>query len=169
VTALNLRALQPADADAARALLSAQFSGSRYEARMLEQLEIAARDDDPECRALVAIGPDEGAVRGLALFGVVAGAQGIVKLHALAAPDRELLRALAGAVRDVSVRSGTRMIVCELPDDAPFRAMKEEIRELGLLEEGRVADFVCDGVDLVVLVWRGGVSADVTSLRSPDP
>jgi hypothetical protein len=168
VTALNVRALQPADAGAARALVSRQFSGTAYEARILEQLEIAARGDDPECCALVAIGPDEGALRGLALFGVVAGAHAIVKLHALAAPDRDVLRALAGAVRDANMRSGTRMIVCELAEDARFRATELAIRELGFVEEGRVADFVCDGVDLLVLVWREG-SGDITSLRSPDP
>ena len=45
------------------------------------------------------------------------------------------------------------MVVCEIADDAPFRVTAEVLRELGYVEEGRVADFVRDGVDLLILTW----------------
>ena len=88
----SVRVLQPGDAGAARVLVSGHFAGTPYEARILEQLEIAIAGDDPECRALVAIAP---AVRGLALFGEVAGAAGVVKIHALVRrPNRVVVRSL---------------------------------------------------------------------------
>lgn len=144
-----VRALQPADADAARALVSAQFSGTLYQARLLEQLQIAIGGEDPECRAMVAIAADE-RVLGVALFGQVAGAQGVVKLHALAGDDRDALGALVVGVHV----SGARMVVCEIADDAPFRVTVEVLLELGYEEAGRVADLVRDGVALLILTWR---------------
>lgn len=152
MSGVDVRALQPADAGAARALVSRQLSGTRYEARILEQLEAAIAGDDPECRGVVAITPSEDWVRGLALFGAVAGAQGVAKLHALVAGDSDTLRALEAAVRDASARA--RMVMCEIAEDAPFRVTVETLRELGYEEAGRVADFVRDGVDLLLLIWR---------------
>jgi hypothetical protein len=146
MTEANVRALRLAEATAARALVSIQFGGTPYEARFLEQLELASKGDDPECRALVA-GDEPCAV---VLFGTVAGATSVMKLHALAGNDRSALLALARAVRATDVR----LIVCELADDAVFAVTGQILRELGFEEAGRVADFFRDGVDLVVLTWR---------------
>ncbi len=146
MTEVNVRALRLSDATAARALVSAHFARTPYGARLLEQLALALSGDDPECRALVAI-VEPGA---LALFGSVAGATGVVKLHALAGDDRRALRALASAVRDTDAR----LVVCEIADDAAFAVTGQILRELGFEEAGRVADFFRDGVDLVVLTWR---------------
>ena len=146
MTEPSVRALRGSDVPAARALVSAQFGGTPYETRLLEQLELATSGDDPECRALVA--GDE--LRGLALFGLVAGAVGVVKLHALAGDDPSALRALATAVRNTDAR----LIVCEIAEDEAFHVTRQILRELGFEEAGRVADFFRDGVDLVVLTWR---------------
>lgn len=143
---VKVRALRPADAAAARALVSAQFGGTPYEARLLEQLALAIKGDDAECRALVA-GDEPCAV---ALFGSVAGAAGVVKLHALAGDDARALRTLASAVQDTDAR----LIVCEIADDAVFGVTGQILRELGFGEAGRVADFFRDGADLIVLSWR---------------
>jgi hypothetical protein len=147
MTEVSVRALRGSDVPAARALISAQFAGTPYDARLLEQLELATTGNDRECQALVA--GDE--LRGLALFGSVAGASGVVKLHALAGDDRSALRSLATAVRN----SDARLIVCEIADDATYHVTAQIVRELGFEEAGRVADFFRDGVDLVVLTWRG--------------
>jgi hypothetical protein len=147
MTEVSVRALRGSDVLAARALVSAQFGGTPYEVRLLEQLEFATKGDDVECRALV--GGDE-RLRGLALFGAVAGAGGVVKLHALVGDDRSALRALATAVRDTDAR----LVVCEIADDASFTATDALLRELGFAEAGRVADYFRDGVALVVLSWR---------------
>ena len=150
----SVRALQPGDAGAARALVEEQLSGSRYETRVLELLDAAIGDDDDECRAAVATAPDDQRVHGVVLFGTVAGAPGIVKIHALVAAEHMVARALVELTRHGCARSGGRMIVCELPDDRPFLVAARAMRELGAAEEGRVADFVSDGVDLLLLVWR---------------
>jgi predicted GNAT superfamily acetyltransferase len=58
------------------------------------------------------------------------------------------------AVHQASERSGERMIVCELPDDPPFTATAAALEASGYAEEGRVPDFVRDGVALRLLVQR---------------
>ena len=154
MTEPSVRALQPADAGAARAFVSAQLSGSRYESRVLEQLDAALRGDDPECRAIVAIAPDDQGLRGLVLLGTVAGAQGVVKIHALAASNAEVARALGASVQAQCIRSAGRLLVCEVADDPLARVAVHAMRELGFEEEGRIADFVRDATDLLILVWR---------------
>jgi hypothetical protein len=150
MSVVAVRALQPDDAGAARALVLAQFSATKYESRIREQLEIALRGDDAECRGIVAVRPGEARVRALALSGTIAGAPEVVNLHALVGDDRDGMRMLAVAVRDADAR----LIVCEMPDDAPFNVTVQVLRELGYEQEGRVADFVRDGVDLILFTWR---------------
>ncbi|HET9683051.1 MAG TPA: hypothetical protein VFP15_03050 [Gemmatimonadaceae bacterium] len=151
---IELRALMPGDADAARALVVARFAGTRYESRVLEQLDVALSFEDPEYVALLASEPGSDHLVGLALFGAVAGAQRVTKLHALLGDDDGTCASLADAVRNVAADSGERMVVAELPDDAPFRRAIVALRESGYAEEGQVDDFVCDGVGLRFLVWR---------------
>ncbi len=151
---IELRALMPGDADAARALVVARFAGTRYESRVLEQLDVALSFEDPEYVALLASEPGSDHLVGLALFGAVAGAQRVTKLHALLGDDDGTCAALADAVRNVAADSGERMVMAELPDDAPFRRAIVALRESGYAEEGQVDDFVCDGVGLRFLVWR---------------
>lgn len=142
----------PEDAGAARAFVSAQLAGTRYRARTLEQLDCALQFDDPEYVALLAEGDDDRVLAGLALFGTVAGARSVVKLHAILAPRHETAVALLDGVRAASEQSGERMIVCELPDDVPFAAAAEALQASGYVEEGRVPDFVTDGVAMRLLV-----------------
>jgi hypothetical protein len=149
---LVLRALVAGDGDEALALVSAAFAETLYGPRVQEQLGIALLGNDRECRGLVALEPRSPRVSGLALYGDVAGAKGVVKLHALAGSDRAALRALAAALHDAS--GSARMIVSEIPDDAPFIVTCSILRELGHEEEGRIADFVRDGVSMMLLVKR---------------
>jgi hypothetical protein len=149
---LELRALMPDDAGAARALVSEQFAGTRYRARALELLESALRFDDPEYMALLAFAEGGARLAGLTLFGTVAGARSVVKIHGVLARELETAVALIDAVRLASEHSGERMIVSELPDDAPFAVASEALEASGFAEEGRVPDFVRDGVALRLFV-----------------
>jgi hypothetical protein len=151
---LALRALMPDDAGAARALVSAQLAGTRYHSRLLEQLDTALRFEDPEYLALLAFADDPERLLGLVLFGTVAGARAVVKVHGVVACASEAAVALLDAVRQASERSGERMIVCELPDDALFADAAAALEASGYADEGRVPDFVRDGVALRLLVWR---------------
>jgi hypothetical protein len=154
VDAPELRALMPDDAAIARALVEQHRGGTRYASRVLEILDSALRFDDPEHMALLALDPASGEPRGLALFGAVAGALRVVKLHAVLGEELVILLALVDAVRHVAESSGERMIVCELPDDPAFVLVAEALGESEYLEEGRVPDFVRDGVALRLMVWR---------------
>ncbi|MEO8335578.1 MAG: hypothetical protein ABI664_11430 [bacterium] len=145
MTDVNVRALRPTDMVAARALVSAQFGGTPYEARLLVQLALATSGDDPECRVLVS--DDE--PRALVLYGSIAGAMGVVKIYALAG-NAIASRSLVAAVRDTD----TRLFVCEVAEDMPFAVTTRILRESGFEEAGRVADYFREGVALVVLTWR---------------
>lgn len=149
--------LQAGDADTARAHVLRSLGGTVYASRIFEQLDVAIGGDDDECRALVATSGGE--IRCVALAGVVAGARHVVKLHALIGDDRDSLVLVARAVVDGSARAGARLIVCEVADDAPFSASTHALREAGFAEEGRVADFVRDGMAMLILVWRQELSS----------
>lgn len=148
----ELRALMPDDAAAARAFVSERFAGTRYRTRALEVLECALRFDDAEYMALLAMGGDDARIVGMALFGTVAGAHAVVKLHGLLAKEPASARALTEAVIRASQQSGERMIVCELPDDPEFAMAASALASLGFVEQGRVPDFVREGVALRLLV-----------------
>jgi hypothetical protein len=150
--ALVVRALMPDDADAARRFVSGQFANPRYRARALEVLESALQFEDPEFMALLALDGEPARLVGITVFGTVAGARSVVKLHGVITSEPQPARALVDAVRQASERSGERMIVCELPDDAPFAIAAAALEAGGFTEEGRVPDFVRDGVALRLLV-----------------
>jgi hypothetical protein len=64
------------------------------------------------------------------------------------------MSALVAGIAQVCESSGERLAVCELPDDAPWRASAAALVAGGYREEGRVPDYVCDGLALRLLVWR---------------
>jgi hypothetical protein len=151
-TPLSLRPLMPEDAAPARALVTASLGGTRYLARTLEQLDAALQFEDPEFLAVLAERDD--AAVALALFGTVAGARQCSKLHVLAGGDGDALDALAAGVVQLCEDAGERLVVAELPDDAIFAAAYSALRAAGFREEGRVDDYVADGVGLRLMVWR---------------
>ena len=151
---LELRPLMPEDAGAARAVIVARLGGTRYEARTLEQLDVALTFEDPEYMALLATEPESEQLVGLALFGAVAGAQRVTKLHALLGDDEGTCAALAAAVRALAADADERMVIAEVPEDVVFQDAIAALRESGFAEEGRVDDFVADGLGLRLLVWR---------------
>lgn len=149
---LSLSPLMPGHAAAARAVVDASLAGTRYHARTEEQLDAALRFEDPEFLAVLALDVDD--VVALALFGAVAGASRCTRLHALVGEDDEALDALAAAVVQVCADSGERLAVCELPDEARFASAHGALAAAGFAEEGRVEDYVADGVALRLLTWR---------------
>ena len=149
-----MRPLMPGDARAARAVLGACFRDTPYLGRMEEVLASALEFEDPEFLCLLAEHAPTSLPNGVVLFGTVAGARLVVKVHAVASADARVMHALLDAVRDACVQSGERMIVCELPHDTPFALASGALVASGFHEEGRVEDFVRDGVALRLMVWR---------------
>jgi hypothetical protein len=144
----------PEDAGTARAVLGDSFRGTPYLRRMEEVLESALRFEDPEYLCLLAEAENALAPSGLVLFGTVVGARLVVKVHAVATLDARVMLALLAAVRETCERSGERMIVCEIPRDTPFDVAAVALVASGYREEGRIEDFVRDGVALRLMVWR---------------
>ena len=149
-----MRPLMPEDADAARATIVDELRGTPYLARTLEVLDSALRFEDPEYLCLLAAPSDDAAPSGLVLFGTVLGARLATKVHGVVAPDPRVQLVLLDAVRETCVRSGERLVVCELPHDAPFDVASVALLASGYREEGRIEDFVRDGVALRLFVWR---------------
>ena len=144
----------PEDAHAARETVIEHFRGTPYLARLLAVLDDALRFDDPEFLCLLAAPGATDPPVGLVLFGTVLGARLVTKIHAVIAADPRVQVALLDAVRETCVRSGERLVVCELPHDAPFDVSGVALVARGFREEGRIDDLVRDGVALRLLVWR---------------
>jgi len=97
----------------------------------------------------------DGTVAALALFGAVAGAAGVRKLHAaVLAPSvssddvgQRIIRAVLEEARD----EGARLIVAELPDDPAMGQVRALLASEGFEEEARIPDFCRDGVSLTLL------------------
>jgi hypothetical protein len=154
VSTLVVRPLLPEDASAARNVLTNAFRGTPYLQRADEVLESALRFEDPEYLCLLAERSAGTEAIGLALFGTIVGARLAAKVHYLAADDARVMLALLGAVRETCVRSGERLIVCEIPRDTPFDVVAVALVASGYREEGRIEDFMRDGVALRIMVWR---------------
>jgi len=137
------------------------FRGSPYLGRMNEVLDSALQFEDPEYLCLLAASHEDAPPDGLVLFGTILGARLATKVHAVVSPDPRVQLALVDAVRETCLRSGERLIICELPDDPPFDVSALALVARGFREEGRVDDLVRDGVALRLFVWRpeGGVGA----------
>ena len=157
---LVIRPLMPDDADVARALLHDCFGGTPYLSRMNELLGSALRFGDPEYLCMVAELDGAPQLDGLVLFGSVVGAQRAAKVHAVAALDPRVHLAVLEAARESCERSGERLVVCELPRDTPFDIASVALAAAGFHEEGRIDDFVRDGVALRLLVWRSAAASD---------
>lgn len=151
---LVVRPLLPEDAAAAHRVLADAFRGTPYLGRAQEVLESALRFEDPEYLCLLAERSESGEALGLVLFGTVVGARLAAKVHYVTGTDPRVMLALLGAVRETCERSGERLVVCEIPRDTPFDVAAVALVASGYREEGRIEDFVRDGVALRILVWR---------------
>jgi hypothetical protein len=158
VSTIVVRPLMPEDARAARDTIVRQLRGTPYLGRTLEVLDDALRFEDPEFLCVLAAPGESDPPLGLVLFGTVLGARLVTKVHAVVAPDPRVQLVLLDAVRETCVRSGERLIVCELPHDAPFDVAGVALLASGYREEGRIDDFVRDGVALRLFVWRPGLA-----------
>ena len=118
-------------------LVERQFAGTRYLARLLEL-----------CESERVVTVDGGA----AVFGEVAGANGVVKLHTLIGEDGGALR--AAIARFGTESSAARLVVCEIPDDVVFTAAAEALLESGFVEESRAEGLVAEGIAMRFLVRR---------------
>ena len=154
MSAGQVRALAPADAGATRALVKRALGGSRHASRVFEQLDVAIAGTDAECVALVLAHQDHSHMRGVVVFGPVAGASGVIKIHALIGVGRDAMVMLVDGLMLQPQVHAARMIVCEIADDLPCAEVAAALHACAFTREGRVHDFFADGVNLDLMVRR---------------
>ena len=97
----------------------------------------------------------DGTVVGLALFGTVAGAIGVSKVHVtVVAPSvsvTDVGERIIAAVIEESHRRGDRLVVAELPEDPAMGQARALLSAAGFAEEGRIPDYFQDGIALTLL------------------
>jgi GNAT superfamily N-acetyltransferase len=153
--ALAPRALSPDDHVPARVLLMGALGVTPYIDRAMEVLQYAERSGghDDEHRALVIA--RDGTVAALILFGVVAGASGVMKVHAtVLAPSvtaEDVGDRILEAVVEQARAERMRLIVAELPDDPAIGQMRALLTANGFEEEARVPDYFRVGIALTLL------------------
>ena len=116
-------------------------------------LAAALAGESAEGRALVA--ESAGEMKGLVVFGMVAGAIGTGRVHLVAVPAAERLRGVGGALLVAAMErfrdDDVRVVFVEMPDDPSHAPTRSLLLREGFVEEARVADFFRDGVSLVLL------------------
>lgn len=146
--------LAPAHLGAALAIVRDAAGGSPYEPELAEWLRSAVAAPGDEARATGAW--EDGALAGVMVHGAFAGASGAGRLHVVAvAPARRsrgIGRALVShAAADLRAR-GARVLVAEVPDDAPVLGdYWAFLARCWFREEARVEDLVRDGVAMAFL------------------
>jgi hypothetical protein len=102
----------------------------------------AAAKPDAENRGLVWVAG--GDVRGLVLFGSIGGTEGTARIRVVAGDGAGEL--ISAAIAELAARK----VVAEVSDDAHHSAMISALVANGFSETGRIADYVRDGVALVI-------------------
>lgn len=150
---MEIRPVEPGDRRDAQELAAAELLQSAYGELPASALATALAGESPGARGLVAV--SDGELKGVVVFGMVAGAIGTGRLHLVAVSAAARLRGVGSALIAAALErlraEAVRVVFVEMPDDpavAPARALL--LRE-GFIEEARVADFFRDGVSLVLL------------------
>jgi ribosomal protein S18 acetylase RimI-like enzyme len=149
-----VRALAAGDERSARALFTHAFGNTLYAAAPRFALARALAADAPaESKAIVA--EIDGRVVGVAVFGLVAGAEGAGKMHGMAvAPEAQrhgIARMLIEAFTEDLSRRGARFVLVEFPDAPELSGGRTLLQQAKFAEESRVRDYFRDGIALVFL------------------
>lgn len=149
------RALSPDDHVPARVLLMGVLGVTPYIDRAMEVLQHAEQGggQGDEHRALVIA--RDGTVAALALYGRVAGAVGVMRLHSIVlAPSvtaDDVGERIVRAVLEDARAEGMRLLVAELPDDPAIGRQRALLASSGFEEEARVLNYFREGVALTLL------------------
>lgn len=150
---LTLRPLTARDAPAARALAAAALVDAPSGDHFRGSLDRMLTSTTSEYRALIA--SEETALAGLIVFGETAGARGAGRIYLIAVDAHARRRGIATTLVDAACRDlterGARFVIIELPDDHRLAGARLAAEHAGFREEGRVADYVSDGVSLLLL------------------
>lgn len=147
---IAVRAPSPAEWGSARVFVGDWASATGFHARALEILGDALERPSDEQEVIAAF--EGAALRGAAVIGFVAGAEGTGRILFLASDGADASLALARAAARALRSRGARLVIAEWADEPPFTEQADVLREAGWHEAGRIADLVRDGVDATILV-----------------
>jgi hypothetical protein len=85
----------------------------------------------------------------------VAGGHGTWRLHVVCGAEALCAETIARALAETWALGG-RLAVAEVPDDAVFGTLTEQLLASGFTEAGRIEDFFADGVALLILTREIG-------------
>lgn len=152
---LTVRAFRAVDRASIRQLVQERIAAP-YAEIVLPALEAALGGGTREAQGLAAHAGD--VLRGVVVFGDVAGTAGTTRLHlVVVAPDARRAgvgRTLVSAAGAELARTGGRLLMAEVPDDLTLAAAHAFLPRCGFDEDARVPDFYRDGVALVFLRRR---------------
>lgn len=150
---VTFRALAPPDAEAARSLADATLGGAPYAAGMIAALDEAVTSDSDEYRAVGA--HDGSSLIGFVVFGEIAGAIGAGRIYVVGVETAARRHGIATALVEaacIELQSrGSRFAVIELPEEPSLASGLALAHRIGFRGEGRVSDYVRDGVGLLLL------------------
>ena len=148
--------LEPAtapDSTVAHMLALTALADAPHTEAMLAALDNALMRPSEEYRAIVA--RDRRAVVGVIVFGEVAGAHGAGKIYLVAvdaaARRRGIASGLVDAACEVLSERSARFVMVELPAHPRLTDGRRLMERGGFREEGRMEDYVRDGVPLLFL------------------
>jgi ribosomal protein S18 acetylase RimI-like enzyme len=151
--ALTLRALEPRDSAAVRALALPEIARSPYAGGASAALEAAIAGTTREARGIIAL--NQTALVGVVVLGEIAGAEGAGRLQLIVVDEGARSRGIATRlVEQAAARlgaDGMRFVAVELPDEPELAAAKRLLLRCGFHVEATVADYFRDGVDLAIL------------------
>ena len=150
---LTVRPFRDIDQPSIRQLVQARFGGAPWADVVRPALEAALGGASREARGLAAHAG--GVLRGVVVFGDVAGTVGTTRLHLVAvAPDAlrgGVGRVLVSAAGAELAHTGGRLMMAEMPDDPSLAVALTFLLRSGFEAEARIPDFYRDGVALVFL------------------
>lgn len=141
------------DRTAIRVSIDLDFAGTPYAEVVGYFLRLALDDRGDESRAIVAA--QHGEVVGTTLFGAVAGALGVGRMHYIGVTASARRQGIGVALCEAAIADmaskGARLVIAEVPDEGALAGGRALLNRVGFLEIARVADYYRDGVDLLIM------------------
>ena len=150
---VTLRPVAASDSPSARALANTALGDAPFAEPLLTALDGALQRRTDEYQIIVACDGDT--LAGLVVFGEIAGTLRTGRIHLIAVEGNARRRGIALALIDAACDRlrgrGGRLVVIELPMDPRLATAHRLAQRAGFHEEGRMDDYVREGVALVLL------------------
>jgi ribosomal protein S18 acetylase RimI-like enzyme len=150
---ITLHPVTASTASPVRSFASVALGDWEYAEPLVAALDGALAGESDEYRGIVARHGDT--IVGLIVFGETAGALGAGRIYLIAvgasARERGVAAQLVDAVCIELAGRGARFAMIELPGEPRFAPVRRLAERMGFREQGRIDDYLRDGVPLILL------------------